>query len=134
MYLAQTMGTKNWLKYFAVALLPLTVFYFLVVILRISVASSHLIFALQCLLSPLMQRIFESCFNASAFSFLHNILSKILFSIIFWCSKFRFLSWRVSQLLPPSTIEYYPHSFSGLYSSLVSFHFNLHHLCVPDIV
>ena len=66
------------------ALLPLTVFYFLVVILRISVASSHLngiIFALQCLVSPLMQRIFESCLDASAFSFLHNILSKILLSI-----------------------------------------------------
>ena len=54
-------GYKNWLQYFAVALLPLTVFYFLVMILRISVASSHLngiVFALQCLASPLMQRTF----------------------------------------------------------------------------
>ena len=55
-------GYKNWLQYFAVASLPLTVFYFLVVVLRVSVASSHLngiVFVLQCLLSPLMQRTFN---------------------------------------------------------------------------
>ena len=81
-------GYKNWLKYFAAALLPLTVFYFLVVILRISVASSHLngiVFALQCLLSPFMQRIFDGWFNAkcgSAFSCVHNIRPKIVYSII----------------------------------------------------
>ena len=76
------------MKYFVVALLPLTVFYFLVVILRISVASSHLngiVFALQCLFSPLFQRIFDGLFNArsdSAFSSGHHyILPKIVYSI-----------------------------------------------------
>ena len=77
---------KNWLQYFAVALLPLTVFYFLVVVLRVSVASSHLngiIFALQCLLSPCMQRIFNGWIDVwcgSAFYRVHNILPNI-FSI-----------------------------------------------------
>ena len=81
-------GYKNWLKYFAVALLPLTVFYFLIVILRVSVASSNLngiVFALQCLSSPLMQRIFDGLFNArsgSDFSCAYNILSKIVIPII----------------------------------------------------
>ena len=79
-------GYKNWLKYFAVALLPLTVFYFLVVILRISVASSHLngiVFALQCLVSPLMQRTFTGWFfsnsrNGSAFIGVYKISISIL--------------------------------------------------------
>ena len=78
-------GYKNWLKYFAVALLPLTVFYFLVVILRISVASSHLngiVFALQCLLSPLMQRIFDGWFNAKCGSTLTCVRPEIVYSII----------------------------------------------------
>ena len=46
---------KNWIKYFAVALLPLTLFIFLVIILKINVPSSHLngtIFMMQCLTSP----------------------------------------------------------------------------------
>ncbi len=48
-------GYKNWIKYFVIALLPLTLFYFLVVILRINVTSSHfngIVFSLQCLMSP----------------------------------------------------------------------------------
>ena len=57
------------------------------VILRISVASSHLngiVFALQCLVSPLMQQIFDGLFNAKCglvSSCVHNILPKIFFSI-----------------------------------------------------
>ncbi len=53
---------KNWLRYFAVALLPLTVFYFIVVLLKINVSSSRLsgsIFAIQCWLCPLQLRIFD---------------------------------------------------------------------------
>ena len=48
-------GYKNWLRYFAVALLPLTLFYFLVIILRINITSSRLngvIFVVQCLTAP----------------------------------------------------------------------------------
>ena len=57
------------------------------VILRISVSSSHLngiVFALQCLVSPFMQRIFDGWFNATcspSFSCIRNINLKILFSI-----------------------------------------------------
>ncbi len=51
-------GYKNWIKYFTIALLPLTVFYFLVVILRINATSSRLtgiVFVVQCVvLTPLL--------------------------------------------------------------------------------
>ena len=81
-------GYKNWHQYFAVALLPLTVFYFLVVVLRVSVASSHLngiVFVLQCLLSPLMQRTFNGWINVWCCAGLYNnykIFSNIFFSIL----------------------------------------------------
>ena len=42
---------KNWLKYFAISLLPLTVFYFIMVLLKINISSSQIsgsLFALQC--------------------------------------------------------------------------------------
>ena len=48
-------GYKNWLRYFAVSLLPLTLLYFLVISLKISVTSSKLnglIFFAQCVASP----------------------------------------------------------------------------------
>ena len=53
-------GYKNWLRYFAVALLPLTLFYFLVVTLRISATSSRwngLVLTLQVLTSPAQMRV-----------------------------------------------------------------------------
>ena len=55
-------GLKSWLRYFAVALLPLTLFYFLVVFFQINVTTSHLngvVFAIQCIGSPLQLRIVE---------------------------------------------------------------------------
>ena len=48
-------GYKNWLRYLAVALLPLTVFYILAVLLSFNVNSSSLnglIVVIQCLSSP----------------------------------------------------------------------------------
>ena len=48
-------GYKNWLKYFAVALLPLTVFYILAVLLSFNVTSSSfngLVVIAQCIISP----------------------------------------------------------------------------------
>ena len=59
-------GVKNWLRYFAVALLPLTLFYFLVVIFRINVTTSHLngvVFVIQCIGSSLQLRIIEGYFS-----------------------------------------------------------------------
>ena len=53
--LCQDYGYKNWLRYFAVALLPLTVFYILAVLLSFNVMSSNLngiVLVLQCILSP----------------------------------------------------------------------------------
>ena len=52
----QNYGYKNWLKYFAVALLPLTVFYIAAVLLSFNVTSSSLngtVLGMQCVLSPL---------------------------------------------------------------------------------
>ena len=51
----QDYGYKNWLKYFAVALLPVTVFYILAVLLQLNVTSSSLngvILIAQCITSP----------------------------------------------------------------------------------
>ena len=48
-------GYKNWLRYFAAALLPLTVFYILAVLLSFNVTSSSLngiVLVLQCIMSP----------------------------------------------------------------------------------
>ena len=51
----QDYGYKNWLKYFAVAFLPLTMFYILAVLLSFNVTSSSLngvVLIAQCILSP----------------------------------------------------------------------------------
>ena len=53
----QNYGYKNWLRYFAVALLPLTVFYIAAVLSSFNITSSSfngIVFAIQCVLSPLM--------------------------------------------------------------------------------
>ena len=53
-------------------------------VLRVSVASSHLngiILVLQCLLSPLMQQIFDGWINVWSSALYHNILPDIWFSI-----------------------------------------------------
>lgn len=55
-------GYKNWLIYFAVSLLPLTVFYVLAVMLSLNVTSSGLngvILIIQCLSSPLQMTIMQ---------------------------------------------------------------------------
>ena len=52
----QNYGYRNWLRYFAVALLPLTAFYIAAVLLSFNVTSSSLngiVFVIQCILSPL---------------------------------------------------------------------------------
>ena len=52
----QDYGYKNWLKYFAVALLPLTLFYILAVLMSFNVTSSSLngiVLVIQCLTSPI---------------------------------------------------------------------------------
>jgi hypothetical protein len=52
----------NWLRYLAVAFLPLTAFYVAVVLLKINVCSSRLsgiLFAIQCLMSPEQLRVFD---------------------------------------------------------------------------
>ena len=64
-------GYRNWLKYFAAALLPLTLFYFLVVILRINITSSHLngvIFTFQLMTSPIQMQILDGWARARTFS------------------------------------------------------------------
>lgn len=53
---------KNWLLYFTVALLPLTVFFFLIVVLKFNVTSSRfngVVFILQCIMSSTQQRVFD---------------------------------------------------------------------------
>ena len=56
-------GYKNWLKYFAVALLPLTVFYILAVLLSFNVTSSSfsgILVVIQCITSPAQMNIIAS--------------------------------------------------------------------------
>ena len=54
---------KNWLKYFAVALLPLTAFYIIALLLKFNVTSSSLggiVMVIQCVSSPLYMNIIGS--------------------------------------------------------------------------
>ena len=58
----QDYGYKNWIKYFAVALLPLTVFYILAVLLSFNVTSSSLngiVLVIQCITSPVQMNIIQ---------------------------------------------------------------------------
>ena len=71
---------KNWLLYFTVALLPLTVFYFLVVILKLNVTSSRfngIVFILQCITSSILVRMIDSMVakNPRFFSILFQIVT-----------------------------------------------------------
>ena len=59
----QDHGYKNWIKYFAVALLPLTVFYILAVLLSFNVTSSSLngvVLVIQCITSPVQMTILST--------------------------------------------------------------------------
>ena len=59
----QDYGYKNWLRYFAVALLPLTVFYILAVMLSFNVTSSGvngIVLVIQCIMSPVQISIAQS--------------------------------------------------------------------------
>ena len=59
----QDYGYKNWIKYFAVALLPLTVFYILAVLLSFNVTSSSLngiVLVIQCITSPVQMNVIQS--------------------------------------------------------------------------
>ena len=54
---------KNWLKYFAVALLPLTAFYILALVLKFNVTSSSLggiVMIIQCATSPQLSEIIDT--------------------------------------------------------------------------
>ena len=59
-------GYKNWIKFFAVALLPLTVFVFVVIIFRINVPSSclnGLTLMMQCTTFPALLRIVDALYR-----------------------------------------------------------------------
>ena len=78
----QDYGYKNWIKYFAVALLPLTVFYILAVLLSFNVTSSSLngiVLAIQCVTAPVQMNLIQgsSQMNNSQF-----IAIKVLLSIV----------------------------------------------------
>ena len=54
---------KNWVIYFAIALLPLTLFVLLLLILKVNVPTSHLngiVFMIQCLTAPMFMRVYDS--------------------------------------------------------------------------
>ena len=54
---------KNWLKYLAIALGPLTAFYIVMVIFRASMITSHLngmLFVIQCITSPMQVRMLNT--------------------------------------------------------------------------
>ena len=60
-------GYKNWLIYFTVALLPLTLFYIFMVIFRVSFTSSYIngyVFVIQCILSPIARRTIDAWVTA----------------------------------------------------------------------
>ena len=77
----QDYGYKNWIKYFAVALLPLTVFYILAVLLSFNVTSSSLngiALIIQCILSPVQMTLIQGNRDIQQF----HVFLTIIFSII----------------------------------------------------
>jgi hypothetical protein len=77
-------GYKNWLLYFTIALLPLTIFYFLVVFLKFNVNSSRfmgVMITLQCIFSSVQLRVFEDWLAANPEAALFNISFKVFTSI-----------------------------------------------------
>ena len=71
-------GYKKWLRYFAVALLPLTVFYCLVVVLQINIVSSRfngIVFVIQCILPPVILREIEGWMYEANYTSHHKIIS-----------------------------------------------------------
>ncbi len=77
-------GYKNWIKYFAVALLPLTLFILLVILLKVYVPSSHLngiIFMMQCLTSPILMRSYDAILQTQADHKYQTTGAKISFTI-----------------------------------------------------
>ena len=79
-------GYKNWIKFFAVALLPLTAFVFLVIIFKINVPSSRLnglIFMMQCTTFPALLRTTDALEYGSTVGKVHLIkIVKVIYVII----------------------------------------------------
>ena len=78
----QDYGYKNWIKYFAVALLPLTVFYILAVLLSFNVTSSSLngiVLVIQCITSPVLVTLILGSSDIDQKQF---IAAKVLLSMV----------------------------------------------------
>ena len=79
----QDYGYKNWLRYFAVALLPLTAFYIFAVLLSFNVTSSSfngVVLVIQCIMSPLLLTIAHDNFTNLPKHY-YATLSKVITSI-----------------------------------------------------
>lgn len=66
-------GYKNWLKYFAVALLPLTVFYIIAVLMSFNVTSSSLngiVLVIQCMTSPVLMLFYQQYISGKSYKIL----------------------------------------------------------------
>ena len=69
----QDYGYKNWLRYFAVAFLPLTVFYIVAVLLSFNITSSSfngMVFVLQCIVSPQMLMMSHDALDCKSLNYL----------------------------------------------------------------
>ncbi len=76
---------RNWIKFFAAALLPLTLFVFLIIIMKINVPSSHLngiIFMMQCMASPALMRSYNGTLNIKMSNKFEIIGVKIIYSFL----------------------------------------------------
>ena len=82
----QNYGYRNWLRYFAVALLPLTAFYIAAVLLSFNVTSSSLngiVFVIQCILSPLQVTLVQ---GSPTLTDHHTKLSMLKVAISIFCT------------------------------------------------
>ena len=73
-------GYKNWIKYFAIVLLPLTVIYFLAILLSCNITSSRfsgIILVLQCIIASTLKTYFVNRNDAS-----YSALIKLFYSSI----------------------------------------------------
>ena len=76
---------KNWIKYFVVSLLPLTVFYILAVLLSFNVTSSSLngiVLVIQCITSPVQINIMQGVIQSTDYGKIGVVIFKIVMSIV----------------------------------------------------
>ena len=118
---------RNLLKYITVAFVPLTVFYFLAMIFKLSVTSGSMIaYILTCqiITSPTQLRLVSISNN-------NSLITRLLVSL--YVMESGYFSFLVCTFLHPSETEYTSSTCSGLFGRSLSSFLDTHHIHCSDV-